>query len=156
MPDKSNVYAAPKAPLTGGGAPGDISEGILENLRRTRPWVLLIAVLLFIGAVFTVIAAISMAVVGTIGGQQAGLPAAMGIGMGVGYLVSGVIYLFLGIYLVKRSGLSASSADVEEAIGHQRSFWRLTGILALFAILFMVAIIASVVIGGFAGGMMAH
>ena len=118
--------------------------------------------MLFIGAVFTVIAAISMAVVGTIGGQQAGLPAAMGIGMGVGYLVSGVIYLFLGIYLVKyagaikRSGLSASSADVEEAIGHQRSFWRLTGILALFAILFMVAIIASVVIGGFAGGMMAH
>jgi hypothetical protein len=152
MQNQSNQYAAS----------GEISAGILEKLGKTRPWVLLIGILLLIGAAFTAVAAISIAVVGTWGGGQGGFPTAMGIGVGVAYLIGAILYLFLGIYLlkysgaIKRSGSSGSSADVAEAIGYQHAFWRLAGILALLMIAFTVVMLAVGIVGGISGVMMTH
>jgi len=160
MQNESNAYPAAETRSKGAGASGEISAGILEKLGKTRPWVLLIGILLLIGAAFAVVAAIGIAVVGTWGGGEGGFPAAMGIAMGVGYLIGAILNLFLGIYLlkysgaIKRSGSSGSSADVEEAIGYQHAFWRLSGILALLSIAFVVVMFVVGIVGGISGVMM--
>jgi len=161
MQNEPNTYAAPNTRSAGASASGEVSAGILQKLSKTRPWVMLIAILLFIGAAFMVFGAIAITAVGTFGAQEAGLPPFMGIGLAAGYLIGAVLYLFLGIYLIrysgaiKRSALSGSSTDVEQAIGHQHAFWRLAGILALIAIAFMVVAFVVWIVGGIAGGLMA-
>lgn len=167
-----DIFAAPRADVRDvSGGRGAVSDSVLASLRKTRPWVLLIAVLGFIGTAFIAIAAVSILAGGAMMGQVAGLgdngaAALMGSGamMGVGvlYLLMALIYFFVSLYLlryasaIKRLSSSMSLPDLESALNHQASFWKLAGILALISIVLMVlgmvAAIAIPLFMGHAGG----
>jgi Family of unknown function (DUF5362) len=144
----TNPYAPPLANVAdrapGGGS---ITEEMISALRGTKGWVLLIGILMFIAAIFMGLGGVFMmfgsAMMGA-AGMKDGAPAGMFIGIGAVYLLMTVIYVFMGIYLVKYSSAisrliaSGQSADMEAALEQQRKFWRLAGVLALIAIVFMV------------------
>ncbi|MDX2220536.1 MAG: DUF5362 family protein [Burkholderiales bacterium] len=152
----SNVYAPPGTMVDdvqrGGGS---VSAAMVESLRGTRPWVLLIGILLFIAAVFMGLGGLMMVVgMGIAGVADKGMPGgtALMVGMGALYLVSAAIYIFMGLYLMQYAGScsrvvkDAQSADLESALDHQRKFWKLGGIMALIfvaiAVLGMIAAVA--------------
>ena len=140
-----------------------LSTGIIDALRKTRPWVLMMGILCFIAAAFTILAGIGLTLVmATTGGAGTpGLPPVFGIGMGVMYLVMGILYVFPGVYLMryasKISALTSSPSTValEEALIAQKSFWKFVGVSVLVVIGFYILIVVVVMAGamvGFAGG----
>ncbi|CAA6818503.1 MAG: Unknown protein [uncultured Thiotrichaceae bacterium] len=153
-----DAYAPPKSTVrdvSGGG--GLMTDSIVSSLRKTRPWVLLLAILGFIGAAFMVIAAVPMLLGGgMMGSNMEGMDGlgmfggGMIIGMGVFYLILGVIYFMASLYLlryagsIKRAVAGMQVADLEVALSQQASFWKLMGILTLITI---VAIIGMMVVG---------
>lgn len=142
----SDEYAPPRADLTSGPR-GEVSAEMIESLRSTKPWVLLIGILLVIGAAFTLLGAVGMLLGAGAAATQLqaqGMPAGLLIGMGVGYAIIGLINLAMAVYLLKYSsaiGRLVSSNDgvaMEQALEAQRKFWRLAGIIALTMIVLMV------------------
>jgi hypothetical protein len=137
-------------------AGGNITGEMIEAMRGTKSWVMLIGILMFIAAVFTVIAAVARMFGSSMmmGRTPAGAPpTALFMGMGVAYLFFALIYVFLGLHLVKYSSAigrllaSGQSADMEDALNQQRKFWKLSGVLALIMIVFFViAMIAAIAI----------
>lgn len=152
-----NAYAPPNSSVTGqrSGELVAVSEGVLEQLKGTRPWVLLIAVMLFVGTVFMIIAALGI----IFAGSATGMPSGFATGMGVAYLLMAFIfYLFPGILLIKYSSAISSAIEnasvngVEMALNSQRKFWKFIGILTIIAIILMVlGIVAAIAIPGFMG-----
>ncbi len=149
-----DAYAPPRSVVRDvAGGSGLMTERVVASLRKTRPWVLFIAILGFIGAAFTLIASIPMFLGGGMmgmGGMQ-GLDAGAGlagtgfmIGMGVMYLLIAVIYFIASLYLlryanaIKRAVTGLSAADMEAALEAQASFWKLVGILAIVSIVLMI------------------
>ena len=159
------AYAPPQSTVrdVSGGA-GLMTDSIIHSLRKTRPWVLLLAILGFIGTAFVVIAAVAMFFGG--GMMQGmddvgGMPGGFVYGMAAFYLVLGVIYFMASLYLlryagsIKRAVTGMSLGDLETALAQQASFWKLMGILSLISIIAMIAMMV-VGIGGavFMGGEM--
>lgn len=149
----NNQYAPPTSNLD--ALPGDgggITNAMLEALRKTKGWVLLVGIMLFVAAAFTVLAAVVMVFAGDMFGGAKGVPKGMAIGVGAFYLVIAIVYGVLGLHLVKYSGAisrligNASSESMEIALQHQQKFWRLAGFLTMlfliFAVLGIVAAIA--------------
>jgi len=151
----SSHYAPPRAAVADVElAGGNITGEMIEAMRGTKSWVMLIGILMFIAAAFTVLVAIMMmfgsaAMVGK--GQSA--PPGVFLGIGIVYLVTAVIDLFLGLHLVKYASAigrllaSGQSADMEDALNQQRKFWKLAGMLALIMIVvFVIGIVAAIAI----------
>ncbi len=145
----TNPYSAPDAQSDGlPAAEGAISGAMLEALRGTKGWVKLVAVLLFIGAAFTVFAALAIifggGAMGLAGGKEGAGAMGMMAAMGFFYLVFAAIYLFLGLHLIRYSGainrlLSEGHPEaMEDALQHQQKFWRLAGIMALIGLIFAI------------------
>jgi len=117
---------------------------MIDALRGTKPWVLLIGNVLFISSAFMVLGAFGMMAAGTMGGTPNGPPRGVFTGMGVGYVIGGIIYIVMGVYLVKYSSAigrlvqSGSAGDMEDALVSQRKFWKFAGILTLLMIVFAV------------------
>lgn len=157
----ANPYATPQANV-GDRTPGEgsITEEMINALRGTKGWVLLIGILMFLGAALTSLGAIVVmfgsAMIGA--SVKGGAPSAMFIAMGAVYILMAVIYIFLGLYLVKYSSAigrlisSGHAAELEAALQQQRKFWRLAGVLALIMIVCMVlGIIAAIAIPALMG-----
>jgi hypothetical protein len=120
---------------------------MIESLVKTRPWVLLIGIVMIVGCVFMVFGGLAMFALGNIAGFGAeGLGPMAGAGVGAAYLVLAVLYFFPALYLVRYAGAikrigPANPAAMEEALARQASFWRLVGILTTVLIgLYVVAI----------------
>ena len=141
-----DAYAPPRAAVRDlSGATGVVSERVIAALRKTRPWVLLIAVLGFIGAAFMVLASLPMflglGMSGMEGLEGSGMyGAGFMIGMGLVYLLFGAIYFMASLYLlrfanaIKRAVTGLSIGDLETAMESQASFWKLVGILSVISI----------------------
>jgi hypothetical protein len=157
----ANPYAAPiadhqRAPTTV-GLPGDgqVTPAILDSMRQTRPWVLFLGILGFIGAGFMVLGGLGMLVAGSaIGGGEMGAIAIV-------YIVMAVFYIFPSLYLYRyassikmlMSGYGVHA--LEEALSHQKSFWKLVGICtAVMMVLYFVGFIVLMAVGA-AGAMSA-
>jgi len=143
----TDPYAPPVAdlggqPATAGGGAGP-SQRALQFLRETKPWVRLFAVLLFIGAGFMVMGGIGMMLISVVGafisGEGESGVAEMAIG-GVGgllYIVLAGIYIPPALYLWRYANAiqvaldQGGSVPLEEALRHQKSFWKFVGIAAL-------------------------
>lgn len=144
------------APASTAAAPGNgtVTATIVAALRGTRPWVLLIGILLMIGAVFMGIASLIMLLGGGMVGHmfgRAGGGAMMA--MGVPYLLFTLLYGFLARHLLSYAGAIESLAknavvgELERALEAQRRFWKLAGIVALAGIVMAVlGIIAAIAI----------
>jgi hypothetical protein len=162
-------YATPAAT---GQMPGSLSQsaitkGVVDQLARTKPWVRLISVVLFIGVGFMLLAGLVMVVGGAAmfsnipasgnspGGSPA-LPAAMFTGMAIAYIIFGILYLYPGVKLWKYANRigdlvrSGQSADLESALNEQRAFWKFFGViivlmLALYGVIIVVAVVGGVI-----------
>jgi hypothetical protein len=153
-----DVFAAPKSTVRDvAGGNGVITDTIVAALRKTRPWVLLLAILGFIGSAFTALASIPMLMGGAMMGNMEGIDAEMApfgtgmmVGMGALYLISAIIYFIASLYLLRYAGAikrlvsSLDVVDLEDALQRQASFWKLMGILALVTI---VLVIIGLVVG---------
>jgi hypothetical protein len=162
----ANIYAPPSANLDGGrGGQGEITEAMVESLRKTKGWVLLIAIMLFVFSAFMILGSLGIFAgagvmsAGLAGGTKAGMPAGMMFGLGFMYLIFAVIYILLGVYLAKYSSAigrlqkDGQSQSMEVALESQQKFWRLAGVLAVIALIFMVlGIIAAIAIPMMARG----
>jgi Na+/melibiose symporter-like transporter len=153
----ANPYAPPQSSVADvAPAGGAITEDILAAMRGTKPWVLLIGILLFLSAAFLVLGAFAMFAGSAVMGVGTGAPRGVMFGMSAFYLVGTVIYILLGVYLVKYSSAIARllagghTADLEDALDQQRKFWKLAGILAVIAIVLMViGMVAAIAIPAF-------
>lgn len=150
-----NPYLPPTANITGSSAhAGQITTTMIEALRKTKGWVILIGVLCFIGAAFCLLATLGMGAMSAFSGSVPGakMPVAMIIGMVVFYLVLTAVYGFLGVYLVKYANaigrlMKDSSTDsMEVALESQQKFWRLAGIMALLMVVMFVLMMAAAIL----------
>jgi hypothetical protein len=108
--------------------PNSVSPAIIESLRKTRPWVMLIAVLGAIGVGFMVLGGLVML-------ATLGAPAVV-------YLVMAGIYALPLISMFKFSSAierllhGGGQPELEQAVDAQRSFWQTMGIFTLVGIAF--------------------
>ena len=144
-PPLSNV-ADVSRPSTAG-----ITDTMLDAMRGTKPWVLLIGIVLIISAVFMVLGTFGIMMAGTIGKEALGTEAGALLGVGAMYAVMSIIYIMMGIYLFKYSSAigrlldSSSAVDMEEALNSQRKFWKVAGIItAVMLVLMVLGIIAAI------------
>lgn len=134
-----------------------VSDVMLGSLKSTRPWVMFLAILGFVGLVFMVLGSLMFIVVGSAVTQQAKLPAFFGPGFGILELLLALLYFFPCLYLLRygiaignipRSGQDA----MEQALKQQKSFWKFMGILmivllSLYVLIFIGAIALGVMFG---------
>lgn len=143
----SNVYAPPAAAVDDvhRGGHALVTPAIVESLRGTRSWVLLIAVCMFLGAALSAFGGIAVMVSSAFLPRQAG-PGGAGMlaVMGAFYLFFAFLYALLGWYLIGFHGAAsrvvreAQVQDLEGALEAQRKFWRMAGIMVMAAIMLVV------------------
>ena len=120
-----------------GGADGEVADDVIDELRKTRPWVRLVGFLGVIGVIFSaVLIAISiMSAMTAIGGVRSA-----GIITILIQIVGLAIYFCAAKFLIGYSrsiGRLDESGDIEDlisALKEQRRFWVLQGILIVVAL----------------------
>ena len=158
-PSGANPYASPVVAAVVPSAEREPTElltpGVLRPLAQTRPWVLLLAILGFIGTAF-----VGMAAVGLAGASFAGISTEMELLLVSGvYGVLGLVYFFFSWYLLQYAlaiGRLLRHRQVmflEQALQAQRSFWRLLGIsvaaaMALYCIAMAILVGWGILEGG--------
>lgn len=164
-----NPYGAPGAQLerVASNTPTGLSvtEAMIASLGQTRPWVLFLAVLGFIGSGFMVLASLVMLVAGGAGAAMgqggAEMPFLATLGIFVLYVAMAALYVYPSYQLFKygaaigRIRLTGAEA-IEEALRRQKSFWRFLGIATVVVMaLYIVAIPIAIGVAAFAGTMAA-
>lgn len=138
--------AAAPASLSG----GDVPQEIIELLRKTKPWVRLIAVLGFIGMGLAVLGAAAAIVLGASSGMGAG-PLLLQVGVVVvEFVLLFPALLFLNRYASRIGNLVTSGhpQDLEDALTAQKSYWKYVGILVLVCIILaLIGVVVAVVLG---------
>ncbi|MFZ2492741.1 MAG: type II secretion system protein GspG [Thermoanaerobaculia bacterium] len=133
---------------------GELSAAMLDSLAKTRPWVKFLAILGFVMVGILVLVSLGMAGYGIwlfMDGKREG---AMVAGIGVLYLVMGVVYIFPSRYLWRYASSIGEAIEapskthaVEAALSHQKSFWKFVGIVSLISILLYIpGVIAAIAI----------
>jgi hypothetical protein len=153
-PDSPPGYGAPATTL-----PGAVSDVAVELLRQTRPWVMFLSVLSFIGCAFMLLAGLLMIGVGLMAAGTGMAEKGVNAMLGVVYLPMAVLYIYPGIKMwsygsaIGRLVASHSMADLEAALGQQKSFWKFGGIAAIVVIGLYVVLILGAIGWGVATGM---
>ena len=128
--------------------PGMSPPLVTEHLRGTRPWVKFCSLAGYITAGFTlVIAAITMQVaMHKLSALQLGLLASF-------YIILAILFIIPSLRLsryersITRLMVSERLEDLEQAIAHQRIFWRQMGIMILIIMcLYLLTIIVSAIL----------
>ena len=147
-PPTMNPYSPPgppqpylEAPPGYGVAPpvaGGVTELAVDLLKQTRPWVMFLSVLAFIGSAFMVIAAVLMMGVGLL--ASSGPESGVQVAMGVVYLPLAGVYVYPAIKMwmygsaIGRLLTSRSTSDLEAALLQQKSIWKFSGIAVIVMI----------------------
>jgi hypothetical protein len=136
------VYAAQPSPKT------------VEYLSATRPWVLFLSVLGFIGAAFAVLVVLGSLAIGLMGEAAFG-PEADNISLitALVYVPIVGVYVLFSVLLVRYASAigrllnSGRTGDVEDALLKQKMFWKAAGITAIVGVgcIILAAIIGVVV-----------
>lgn len=134
-------------------AAGSVSQDMIEAMRGTKPWVLMIGIILFVFAALTIIATVAIFAGGAFALAASGMEGAPMVAIAAFYGAFALVYFFLGLYLIKynaaigRLVTGGQASDMEDALIAQRKFWRLAGIITLlFIVLFVVGILAAILI----------
>jgi hypothetical protein len=143
-----------KYDVAAGTVVGSVSQDMIAVMRGTKPWVLLIGVMLFVFAVLMIIGTLALLAEGSFAIVATGMKgSSMILIITVIYGISALVYLFLGTYLVKYNAAigrlvkSGQPGDMEDALNAQRKFWRLSGIITLMVIILVViGILAAIMI----------
>lgn len=142
----NNHYAPPQSDLADvkGNSGTGISNTMIEAMRGTKPWVLLIGIVLIVSSSFMILGSIGVFIASTIHLESETSPPGVLAGVGAMYAVLGVVYIFMAVYLLKYNSAigrllgSATTADMEDALLAQRKFWRLAGIITAIMLVVMV------------------
>lgn len=140
-----NPYEAPSANLSGNetfaAQTGGVTQGVVEQLRRTKGWTRFISVLSFIfGALLLLGAIFSGSMLSSMNRSLRGLSGLLGLIMFV-YGIIGVLMIISGAKLggfsssVQRLMYSAQERDMEDALDRQRSFWIFAGVIMLIGLI---------------------
>jgi hypothetical protein len=132
------------------------------HLKNTRPWVLFAAILMIVSCASLALGGVTMTGLGACMGsrldtmglfrgltQSVPFIGAIYAGLGIFYLILSGIYIPLFLYLLRfarsiRSLLTTGKTEhLEAALGHQRAYWKYTGIMAIVGI--AVAMVAGVI-----------
>ena len=143
-----NPYSPPAAPQAyleappGYGAPPQVAGGVsdlaVDLLKQTRPWVMFLSILAFIGSAFMVIAAVLMMGIGLL--ASTGPESGVQVAMGAVYLPMAGLYVYPAIKMwmygsaIGRLLTSRSSTDLEGALLQQKSLWKFSGIAVIVMI----------------------
>lgn len=155
-----NAYTPPASTVADrfGSISGAVSAGILEQLQRSRLWILIVAIAFLLLALFTIIAGVSMLAGSSF---MTGSPEMQAIGnvglfkgLGITYILMSVLfYLIPSILLFRYAGAiskavnSADAFETEEALRKQAGFWKYVGIFTLIMlILGAIGIIAAIAV----------
>jgi hypothetical protein len=161
---ESNPYTSPSANLFGASS-SSVSEGVtqgtISQLERTRPWVIFMSVMAFLGAGFMILMAGFMLLAGVMGATSgaAGANAAMPIMIGGAamYGIMGFLYIYPGIKMWKYGARISDLArnrtalDLESALNEQRVLWKFIGISTIAMIALLVAFMVFAMVLGVAG-----
>jgi uncharacterized membrane protein len=129
------------------------SSPVIDQLSRTRPWVLLFAILGAIGMAFMAIGAIGMLAGAAAGAGGPGMPAGMMTMMGVMYAVFAVLYAYPIVFLfrfasrIKRLRESQNPDYLVSALDAQRGFWKSVGIMFIIGMVLYVIMMIFMVVG---------
>jgi len=91
-----NPYQAPQMndPSMGGGDMGSAQAAILESMKKTRPWVMFLSILGFLGAGGMVLMGLIVMVMGSaMSGALKGAMPGLGPALGLIYMVLGGLYV---------------------------------------------------------------
>ena len=154
-----NPYGAPSAEPS--LQDGHVSDLAIDLLRRTKGWVMFLAVLGYIGTAFMLLTALGLIVGGSFASStdMAALPFSL-TAMGVAYLIIAAVYVYPCVKLnqysnsIKRLLNSRVSVDLETALDKQRAFWKFAGIFAIIMLIMYVGLIVFMMIGGVAAAQM--
>ncbi len=143
-----------------------VSAAVVDQLRRTRGWVLFFGVMFWIGTVFLCLGGLAMIGMGLFSGAiaasgeqtldslGAGIGAATFVGMGVLYLVLAMLYIYPATRLTKyasriRDLMNApAEQNLVAALNEQRAFWKFVGVMTISMMaLYIVGIVVMVVVG---------
>lgn len=161
--EPTNPYSSPQSNLFGGTAETSsegVTQGVMLQLQKTKPWVRFMSVMMFVGAGFMLLAGIMMGALGATGAMKqagAGSPfgnqfggAAFGVGLAAVYALLAVLYIYPALKLWKYADRirdlvnSRQVIDLEKALNEQRAFWKFVGvmIIAMFVIYFVIIVVA--------------
>lgn len=129
----------------------------ISYLDQARKWTFFLSIIGFITTAFIVIMALFfgsiMASLDEFGGGMNGVSSGM---FTVIYLIIGIIYFFISLYLYRFSVRTKAavheqdSAQLEDGLKNLKSYWKLTGIIALVGIVVYAVAIVLMLIGGVA------
>ena len=155
-----NPYASPSAPPEidvpeqVATEPQAITPGLRRALSQTRPWVLFLSILGFLGGGLMALAAV-VVVIGAVFAAQPEM-----LIVGPIYLLYAALYLASAYYLFlygRRIGVFEQTnqvRDLESALVAQKSFWRLVGItLAVMLALGLLFAVGAVLLTALWAGM---
>jgi hypothetical protein len=160
---EQDPYTAPAASLEGYGHAGsnEVVAVVIDQLARTKVWVRLISILIYIGAAFLVLAGIFMGIGGGAAMMASREGANFGVGFGIGmmlvYVLIALVYIYpamkLWAYATRIAALvrDRNTLSLEQALNEQRKFWKFCGVVAILFLGFY-AVIAVVAIIGVAVG----
>src|SRR5690349_4457465 len=142
---QQNPYQPPQVadlgfPPGGSVEQRDVPEAIIEVMRQTRPWVVFLAIMGFIGTAFMVLGGLAM--VGFSG------VAKLSPAFGLVYIALAILYLIPSLSLfrygagIRRFLEGGGMVGLAQALASQKSFWRLIGIMTLVVIgLYILAMV---------------
>jgi hypothetical protein len=146
-----NPYAAPAsdaAPRAHATLEEDrvLTPEIVEAMAQTRPWVLLVSILGFVASGILLLAGVGLFAFGTFAGAGVAGPAAIiYVGLAAAFVYPSLC-LFRYAASIKMMQQGYGVHALADALRQQKSYWRLTGILALVvAGLNLIAFVAGVV-----------
>ncbi len=154
-------YAPPAAPAGppqmayAGGASSGVSDLVLEMLRQTRPWVIFLGILSFIGCALMLFVGVGTAIVGLVMAGATKSPATALLGFF--YIPLGLFYLYPGLKLVKYGSAigrlleTRAMADLEDAMLQQKSMWKFSGISAIVLIILYILLFVVMIGVGMSG-----
>jgi len=129
---------------------GTITPQMVADLSATKPWVMFMAVLGFIGTGFTVLGGIVMGVIFLGPGLGPSLPhnKLLAIVVPILYCVIGIFmncvparYLYRFARDLGRYQEATDASLLEEALKHHKSFWKYLGLLVIATILLYILFI---------------
>lgn len=153
----------------GGAVRASLTPLAQQYLDQTRPWVRFMSVITFVSAGLMVVVGLAMLVISVFGGLAAGNGEGAGVlGTAIGgalvalfYVGLACLYVVPGLYLsryasaIKQLNVDSTAAGLEEALKHQKSFWRFVGILAVIGLVVAVVVLGLAFVAGVIAAAMA-
>ena len=149
-------YASYVQPVAAGTS---VSEGAIEMLRLTRPWVMFMSVVFFLGAGLMLLGGLAvMAMSALASAASPGIPG----WLGAVYIPLAAIYIYPGVKAWMYAGsigrllASRGVGDLESALLQQKSIWKYFGVTTIVCVVgYFVAIVVAV-LAGVAGALGKH